>query len=195
MTDDTATENTATEDTVTASRGRALLFGFAVVIWAMPACSGRSGDVCSDHGDCAESLYCAGPDDPNVCGIPPMQQCAGDQDCDPSMRCFAVPDACSPDGVGSECRTPCNTGGCFPGFYCNGNQACVPIACDEGATCAPYRICDPSIAHGDGPVYDRTDGCVAVTCQSDADCPTDTACVNGACHSGPGTCREVQLVP
>lgn len=162
---------------------------------AISACGGGSGDSCSDHSDCAGSLYCAGPDDPNVCGIPGMEFCVDHQDCDPSMRCFAVPDVCSPDGIGSECRIPCQTDGCLPGFYCDANQACAAIACDEGFACQPYQTCDPSIPHGDGPVYDRTHGCVAVTCQNDADCPAATACVNGTCHSGQGTCREVQIVP
>lgn len=161
---------------------------------ALMSC-GSEGSRCSSHDDCAGSLYCSGPNDPNVCGIPGMEFCADDQGCDPSSRCFAQPDPCSPDGIGSECRLPCEEGGCYPGFRCNAAGACEPTPCDEGFACEPYQVCDPELAHSDAPMYNRTQGCVAITCQGDGDCPGDTACVNGSCHSGPGTCREVQIVP
>ena len=164
------------------------------LVLALASC-GYEGDSCEAHSDCAGDLYCAGPNDPNVCGIPGMEFCVDDQNCDPSLRCHAVPDPCSPDGVGSECRQPCLQDGCFPGFQCNANGACEAVPCDEGFTCQSYQTCDPSIPHGDGPMYDRTQGCVSITCQGDGDCPDDNACVNGTCHSGPGTCRRVELVP
>lgn len=158
-------------------------------------CGGGENDSCRDHEECSGELYCAGPNDPNVCGIPPREGCAGDQDCDPASRCHAIPDACSPDGVGSECRPPCVAGECFEGFRCNADGACEAIPCDEGFACPAYQACDPSVPNGAGPVYNRTQGCITVPCQDDSVCPSDGACVNGSCQSGPGSCQMVQIVP
>ena len=182
--------------TETMHHNRALpwALGALVVSLALAGC-GFEGTSCSDHDECNGDLFCAGPNDPQVCGIPGMEFCTGDQDCDPSQRCFATPDPCSPDGIGSECSAPCEAGGCYPGFRCNATGACEAVPCDDGYACEPYQTCDPSIPNGDGPVYDRTQGCVAITCQGGGDCPADTACVNGSCASGPGSCQAVQLVP
>ena len=44
-------------------------------------------------------------------------------------------------------------------------------------------------------VYDRSQGCVNITCTDDSACPTGKACVNGYCQDGAGTCMKVEPVP
>src|SRR5262245_50318982 len=70
---------------------------------------GGIGTPCRTGGECAMDLYCADSDDPPVCGIPPRQGCAADSDCQTGERCHAIDDSCSPDGIGSECRSACVT--------------------------------------------------------------------------------------
>ena len=158
------------------------------------SCAGAESSECRSSAECREGLECAGPSSPQVCGIPPNEQCSDDADCDASTRCHAVSDNCSPDGVGSECRPPCSEGSCGEGFRCGAGGACEVVPCDEGFACEPLESCDPSVAQM-GPVHARAHGCVAIACSEDGECPAEGACVNGVCQAGPGTCVEPQAVP
>ncbi|WP_106391109.1 hypothetical protein [Enhygromyxa salina] len=165
----------------------------AALVLLASACASE-GSACRNSDQCGGSLECAGPNDPQVCGIPANEQCSSDADCDESSRCHAVDDPCSPDGVGSECRQPCTEGGCGEGFRCAASGACEVVPCDEGYDCPSYQTCDPSVPE-QGPVHARAHGCVAIDCSDDAQCPAGGACVNAVCHEGPGSCVEPQLVP
>jgi hypothetical protein len=161
----------------------------------LAACSGHgSGASCSDSTDCSGELECAGPNDPHVCGIPPREECPNDSGCQMPMRCHAIADGCSPDGIGSECRQACtNDFECGAGFRC-ATGACVAVLCNAGATCAPRQVCDPSRITAITPVFDRTAGCFEVTCADGSTC-NGRFCVNGTCQDSPGTCRTVMQVP
>jgi hypothetical protein len=153
---------------------------------------GGEGSTCRDTGDCDTGLSCGGPDDRQPCGIAPRQECATDNDCQ-GMRCHAIADSCSPDGVGSECRLACTGDGeCGAGFHCD-NGACAAIPCTTGS-CGALEVCDLSGITASTPIYDRTDGCRPIACTSDAPCG-DGVCVNAVCQSGPGTCKKPLLVP
>ena len=165
------------------------------LLLALSGCGGCEGSDCRNSGDCAGSLECSGPSEPQVCGIGPNEQCGDDTSCGPDAVCHARYDVCSPDNVGSECGTPCTDGQCGPDFRCSAAGACEAIPCDEGYACGPHQACDPSIPNGNGPVFQRAHGCVAISCTGDGDCPEQTYCVNGRCQEGLGTCVEVQLIP
>jgi len=171
-----------------------LLLPLAVTL-LLAACSAGAGDACRSDDECAADLYCVGPNAPNVCGMAPREGCATDADCFGGTVCHAIHDFCSPDGVGSECRPPCDVSVCESGFRCNGAGACEPLPCDEGFACPAHERCDAATAHADVPVHQRTQGCVDIACANDGNCPAGKACVNGSCHDGPGTCREVTIVP
>jgi hypothetical protein len=158
----------------------------------LAACGGANGDTCHRESDCANALTCVGPDEGPACGIAPRQDCTNDQGCQSGEHCNAIADACSQTGVGSMCDVACTATSCDPGFRCNATGACEPIPCDEGTTCRSYEQCDPAAAHDtSGPVYSHTDGCVNVSCSSDAGCSAAEACVNGFCQTAIGTCELV----
>lgn len=169
----------------------------AIAAAALAACDGTPGSDCHAQADCDDGLGCAGPNDPQACGIPPRQGCADDSQCTGGDRCQVIFDACSPDGFGSECRSPCTgEGSCGAGLRCDAG-ACVAIRCDEvggGVSCAGREVCDPARIIGVTPVYDRTDGCYPVDCTSDAMCG-ERVCVNGTCQDALGVCRVPELVP
>jgi len=172
------------------------VFALSLFGLSMLGCSaflGNEGDQCASHGDCDEALYCAGPDAPQVCGIPPRTECASVSDCATGLACHAISDPCSADGQGSECGIPCTATSCQPGFACGGSGNCEAIICGENS-CGPLEVCDPAQTNG-APVYDQTDGCRAITCANDNECPEAGQCVNGVCQSGPGMCRENVAVP
>jgi hypothetical protein len=81
------------------------------------------------------------------------------------------------------------------GLRCNAAGACEPVPCNEGFACPTYEACVPSATNARGPVYAETQGCVVVSCASDAACPAGAVCVDGACQSGPGTCEAPVAVP
>ena len=167
------------------------LCGFAV----LSGCgSGGGAGGCRSNTQCAAGYYCAGPNDPARCGIPPREECSDSASC-PGGLCHAIADGCSPDGVGSQCGPECTAVSCGPGFRCNAQKSCEPIPCDEGFTCPSYQRCDLAAAHSTGPVHARTSGCVPIVCSMAADCPTGKACVNAACADGPGMCRRDIPVP
>lgn len=174
----------------TASFAAALL---ATALLAL-GCDGQPAGGCSADDECGAGEYCVGPDDPNVCGIPPQEFCANDGDCGPDERCHAVPDPCSPDGVGSECRPACRPGNCFEGFRCTAEGACEAESCADGYTCPDHQQCAPD-ADPQLPVHARTHGCADIPCGADGDCPAGGSCIDGICHSGPGYCAEPMLVP
>jgi len=147
--------------------GTARRWGLFVVILlgaAMISCEGGGvlgggdGDSCRTDDDCSGDLYCAGPNQPNACGIPPRELCASDADCAMGMVCHAVYDPCSADNIGSECNAPCTANSCGPDFRCNAGGACEPIPCDEGFTCPDRQKCDTDGAHRSGPRFTRTGG-------------------------------------
>lgn len=157
---------------------------------------GGVGDSCRVNDDCRDDLYCRGPNQPNVCGIPPRELCASDADCPMGAVCHAVLDSCSPDGIGSECLAPCTANSCGADFRCNAEGACEPIPCDEGFTCPDRQKCDSMVAHDPTlPTHARSTGCVNITCSADSECPTGKFCVEGYCQDGRGTCSEVMIVP
>ena len=166
----------------------ALLLPFALV-----GCSANEGDSCASHDDCGNELFCAGPDDPQVCGIAPRTDCSSDADCAQGDACHAIYDVCSADSQGSECGAPCTANSCQPGFTCSAAGACKAIVCGE-ISCGPLGVCDPTFV-ANTPVYDQTDGCREIACGDDGDCPAVGQCVNGVCQSGAGSCREAVAVP
>lgn len=171
--------------------------------WLLVLCigcggSGAGGDAsppdaaetgCRSSADCsAPQEGCVGPNDV-FCGIPPREECAGDQDCGAGTVCHAIPDSCSVDGIGSSCNAPCSPGQCGDGFVCAATGQCMPVACDDQEfDCSPSEICDPSSIDPSLPVHAITHGCTVIPCQDDAPCPSATVCVNGYCQDGPGTC-------
>lgn len=177
---------------------RALAGALLCGLLALPGCSGSGtvppGGGCREHKDCLSGYYCAGPNDRPGCGVPPREHCADDAACS-GLPCHAIPDPCSPDGIGSECRPPCTAASCGPGFRCNAKQACEPIPCDEGTTCPSHQRCDPAAARAPGPVHGRTSGCVDIPCTADAACPAGKACVNAHCQDGPGSCKQDIPIP
>lgn len=169
---------------------------------AISSCDGSSvgggdvGDSCRADADCDSELYCFGPNRPNVCGIPPNEQCWKDADCPMGTFCNAVWDGCSPDGQGSECRPPCSANTCGAGFRCNALGACEAVPCDEGFACPDWQACDPQVAHDMTlPTHARTSGCVNIVCSADSGCSAGKFCVEGYCQNGLGTCGELMAVP
>jgi len=152
------------------------------------------GDSCAATADCVDGLACAGPDDPQACGIPPREGCSSDDDCTEPSVCHAIYDSCSPDGQGSECGPACSAGSCGEGFRCGASGACEAIPCEAG-DCAETESCDP-VFDAQTPVYDHTSGCRPIACTPDADaCPGTTVCVNARCQSDFGQCAEPIAVP
>jgi hypothetical protein len=135
-------------------------------------------------------------------------QCRGNADCDyrhPSCVSPAAGPACS---ICLDPTVPCTTDGECQGdggeLICEvvacpcspGARGCIP-GCADASECHPGQAC--AAYH-----------CVSISCQSDADCPTDFECnngtcerktcttdaicsgycVNGWCYSTPGTCQS-----
>jgi hypothetical protein len=152
-------------------------------------------DDCASIADCADGEECLGPNAPQVCGIGPQEGCASSADCGTGTACHAVPDDCSPDGIGSQCGAPCDAAyqGCAEDFTCT-DGACVADSCADGFPCPSHQACDPSTSGVETPVYDHTHGCVDMTCADDGGCPLG-ACVNGICQDGPGSCVVPVAVP
>ncbi|MFO0617380.1 MAG: Dickkopf N-terminal cysteine-rich domain-containing protein [Polyangiaceae bacterium] len=171
-----------------------LLVGAATL--ALAGSCGVEGSSCRADEECDEGLFCKGPSELNVCGVPPHEECATDQDCPSPMVCHAISDGCSADAVGSRCAAPCTPTSCDAGFRCGAGGSCEPVPCgDAGASCPRWQICDPSAAVTGSPVHARSSGCKRIACVVDAACPPDTACTNGICQDGAGTCREDIAVP
>lgn len=165
------------------------------VVAGSSGCTGDEGSECRATRECRDPLECAGPDEPQVCGIPARELCNSDADCLDGTPCHAIADPCSADGVGSECLPSCNEGGCGEGFSCDLERgACVAITCAQGWTCASFETCEPAV-DPDTPVHAQAHGCVAIACGSDEACASGDACVNGVCQSGPGACVMAQAVP
>ncbi len=157
---------------------------------------GGDGDSCRAKDDCDSDLYCRGPNQPNVCGVPPREFCASDPDCPMGTVCHAIWDGCSSDAIGSECNPPCTSNSCGPDFRCNAGGTCESIPCDEGFTCPTWQKCDPLVAHDASlPIHARTSGCVNITCTDDTACPSGKVCVTGYCQDGLGACVEDIAVP
>ena len=176
------------------NRGKLFLVTAAALFLAA-GCSGTAppGSGCRATSDCRKGLDCAGPNEPNVCGISPREGCTTDADCSGGQVCHAIYDTCSPDAVGSECGPKC--GACNPGFRCNAAGACEAQPCDEGFRCPAQQRCDAAAARAMPAVHQRTQGCFNITCTTDAGCPAGKFCVNAYCQDGPGTCKEPVAVP
>jgi hypothetical protein len=157
--------------------------------------SGGEGSECRAAGDCDLGLACAGPNDPQPCGVPPREACAGDANCTAAGdRCHVIADSCSPDGFGSECRPACSGDPqCGEGMRCS-SGVCVAILCNAGFTCAAREVCDPGRISSATPVFDRHHGCFPIACTSDEIC-AGRSCVNGSCQDRPGTCVVPVPVP
>jgi hypothetical protein len=183
------------------SRMYALFFVFSLGA-GIAACSGGGvlgggdGDACRTDDDCSGDLYCRGPNQPNVCGVPPRELCVTDMDCPMGTLCHSIWDGCSTDAIGSECKPPCTADNCGPDFRCNANGACEPIPCDEGFSCPERQTCNAMIAHDMTlPMHARSSGCVNIMCSDDQACPAGKVCVTGYCQDGQGSCREDIAVP
>ena len=156
--------------------------------------TGKKGDLCAKKAECTGALECIGPSEPMRCGVPPREGCATSADCT-GGPCHAIADTCSEDGVGSACGSACTATSCGPGFLCGADGACRAKRCDEGATCRAYEKCDVAAIPASAPVHARHTGCQRIACADDTGCPSGTACVNGVCHAGKGTCGDVVVVP
>ncbi|TNE86902.1 MAG: hypothetical protein EP330_20045 [Deltaproteobacteria bacterium] len=151
-------------------------------------------DNCGGDDECRNGEYCAAPNDPAVCGIPPQEACGGDSDCTEGS-CHAIFDSCSPDQVGSTCDAACVLDDdCGSGFECGPTGGCQPVSCvDDPSVCAAHEVCEADQVIQSGAPHAMFDGCVQPTCDTDDDC--SGACVDGLCHSGPGVCVPDQAVP
>lgn len=151
--------------------------------------------ACASQADCPADLICQGPNEPQACGIGPMEECAVPEDCADDNRCHTVIDSCSPDGFGSECAPACTPESCGEDFICDAG-ACRAIPCAVQADiCPPWQTCDPTSLPIETPIYDQHHGCVDITCTIDDDCPTVLFCVNATCQESPGECVVFQSVP
>ncbi|MDP6943896.1 MAG: hypothetical protein QF464_07060 [Myxococcota bacterium] len=159
---------------------------------------------CRSHAECVDSdsqfgMYCSTPYDANVCGIPPMEECATDEQCGgpgpagADLVCHAVQDGCSPNGIGAMCDLSCANIPTMCGdqsvLVCGPDGACTPKSCLDGYACHAVQLCDPAANDAD------PHGCSFVSCQDDADCAPDLYCVIGMCIETLGTCAEEMLVP
>ncbi|MBT8494357.1 MAG: hypothetical protein KJO07_14980 [Deltaproteobacteria bacterium] len=182
-----------------------MVIGLALMALSAAGCGGGepgnrggesgAGDDCSASADCADGLGCAGPDDPQVCGIAPREGCFSDDDCLEGSFCHLVSDPCSSDGWGSECGSPCGDAGTVAfGRRCSERGAWEAVPCNEVDNCGELEVCDPDF-DDQTPVWNRTDGCQRIGCTGDDGCPDGSACVNGACQSDYGSCIEPIQVP
>jgi hypothetical protein len=146
---------------------------------------------CRESADCAASSeLCFGPSDV-FCGIPPQVECQDDAACGEGRVCHAIEDSCSGDGIGATCGAPCDATSCQGDFACGTSGRCEAIPCGgAGVACRASELCDPTSIVTDGPVDERTHGCVAIACANDATCPATTFCVNGRCQDGVGSCAS-----
>jgi hypothetical protein len=148
------------------------------------------GGACRSADDCASGLSCLGPEE-SACGVRPQEECEYARDCvgefGTNLRCHAVPDPCSPDGIGSVCAEACEAASCEVGFDCVGGS-CVPQRCNDGFQCSPSEECDASSIDASGPAHAVTHGCTPIACTSDEPCPEGAVCVNGRCQTGVGVC-------
>lgn len=148
---------------------------------------------CTVHADCSGDQVCQGPDEPDVCGVAPLEECASDAECG-DLFCHAIIDGCSPDGIGSQCEASCDETLCGQGFSCIAD-ACVADLCTEGFTCPAHQKCDPSAITAESPIHERTHGCVNIVCSEDEVCLEGHVCVNGICQTGEGVCQLDQPPP
>lgn len=167
-----------------------------VALGAWGCSDGGVGSACQSQGECAGGLGCAGPDDPPVCGIPARRTCTADT-CLADERCHAIVDACSANGIGSECGSPCSDErGCGEAFRCDEEGTCVPRSCTDGFACAAHEVCDPDAVSASAPIYERGHDCQVRACSDDGACADlGLVCVNGRCQTSEGTCVEVVIVP
>ncbi len=122
----------------------------------------RNDSEC-ECGNCLVGPICAGPGCASFC--------ASDADCDGGI-CVG---GCCP-----YCIPRCPETVCAEGTRCNDTTGhCDLIPCDEsGAACPTNTRCTPGSAG---------DGCVRLTCTTDADCDCGT-CAEGHCWDRPGQC-------
>ncbi len=156
--------------------------------------AGGENDECRSTADCDGELECAGVNDGPACGIPPMEQCSSDLDCNGGTVCHATFDACSADQVGSRCAEPCvEDADCGATFECDAGN-CIATPCDAGFACAGREECAVDQVMSTAPVFAQHHGCFAVTCSTDADCG-ERFCVNSTCQDAAGACIVAVAVP
>ena len=178
----TTTEATTTTTVATPTTGDGPITG------AAPSTTGATStadtgavDGCLGDADCAPA-QCVGPTD-EVCSecLPTALQCASDFDCADGDVCIDFPSACGCDiGFTTVCDPACTSSAdCDAGGVCNLETGhCLIDPCVGDADCPPLFACVPVLGG---------DACRRRGCGSDDDC-ADGVCIDGLCHTGPGTC-------
>jgi hypothetical protein len=197
--------------------GRAFAQGVGIGLCTLVAFCGRTGvkllpDAAVEGGSGGTTtVQCqGGTSGQGPLGTCPLgaDQCRGNADCDyrhPSCVAPGAGPACSwCFQVTAPCASDSDCQGDGGELICDVAECtCLPPAmscmrgCADSSSCRPGQTCT---AHH----------CVPISCQGDADCPTDFECsngtcerkpcttdaicggycVNGACYSAPGTCQS-----
>ncbi|MCB9640416.1 MAG: hypothetical protein H6728_01705 [Myxococcales bacterium] len=137
---------------------------------------------CSTEDVCAKPKECVNPGPrPKVCGIPPMNECEQDADCqknDPKIICKDGAGNCG----GRACAAGCTgDSDCLVGESCYASGHCKPTECIDGMSCPKNFVCN------------NNRQCERQGCQKSTDCLG--FCVNSFCYDQKGTCEEVIQVP
>lgn len=140
-----------------------------------------AGD-CSAEQSCTKPKECVSPGPRRkVCGIPPMNECEQDADCqknDPKAICKEGAGNCG----GKACVAGCKADSeCLVGESCKSDGHCKPKECIDNMTCPKNFVCNSS----------KT--CERQNCQKSSDCLG--FCVNTFCYDQKGICEEVLAVP
>jgi hypothetical protein len=135
---------------------------------------------CRTALDCTAQQRCLPPGDFAGCG--PCQQveeaCATDTDCAPGDVCQPLPCACQGESI---CQPGCaGDADCKEAEMCGDDGRCQALPCGKGpASCPPNFACTPSAEGGPR--------CARKSCEDDRACD-EGYCVEGDCHTEPGTC-------
>ncbi|KAK2714566.1 hypothetical protein QYM36_008951, partial [Artemia franciscana] len=124
---------------------------------------------CKDPCNCGPHTVCRVEEHQPIC------QCAPGYDGDPLIGCYLVGCTSSSDCPETHaCQNEICTPVCGPN-----NEPCGPSSECEGMDHKPFCVCPPGTS---GNPYSTT-GCTAIGCESNNDCPSDRACINGLCVS------------
>lgn len=130
------------------------IFAGCVLILAVSGCDPKY-PKCDKDDHCHEGEFCVN----GMC-----QQCRGDADCQPGLRCNAG--RCDP--IAGYCKTAAD---CPEGQGCINNR-CAP--CQADGDCTAGSKCNAGKCLSPG------------TCQKDEDCPENHECQAGRCVAPPG---------
>ncbi len=140
-----------------------------------------AGD-CSVEQSCTKPKECISPGPRRkVCGIPPMNECEQDADCqksDPKAICKEGAGNCGGKGCVAGCKADSE---CLVGESCKSDGHCKAKECIDNMTCPKNFVCNSN----------KT--CERQSCQKSTECLG--FCVNAFCHDQKGTCEEVIPVP